>query len=134
MKFNTAISQMMIFTNHCTKEKKFTKKTASIFAQIVAPYAPHAAEEIWKTLGNTDSLSFTAWPEFDETLAKDELITMAIQVMGKTRSTIEVEADISKDDFMAKAKADPKVAKYLEGKTIVKEIYVPGKICNFVAK
>lgn len=62
------------------------------------------------------------------------MITMAIQVMGKTRSTIEVTPDISKDDFLAQAKADPKVAKYLEGKTIVKEIYVPGKICNFVAK
>ncbi len=134
MKFNTAISQMMIFTNHCAKEKKFTKKTASIFAQLVAPYAPHAAEEIWKLLGHSESLSFTTWPQFDEKLAKDETITMAIQIMGKTRATIEVEADISKEDFMAKAKADPRVAKYLEGKTIVKEIYVPGKICNFVAK
>jgi leucyl-tRNA synthetase len=134
MKFNTAISQMMIFTNHCAKEKKFTKQTASIFAQLVAPYAPHAAEEIWKILGHTESLSFTSWPQFDESLAKDEMITMAIQVMGKTRSTIEVEADISKEDFLAKAKSDPKIVKYLEGKTIVKEIYVPGKICNFVAK
>ena len=134
MKFNTAISQMMIFTNHCAKVKTFTKKTATTFAQIVAPYAPHAAEEIWQIAGNTDSLSYSAWPEYNAELAKDDLITMAIQVMGKTRSTIEVPADISKEDFLAQAKADPKVAKYLEGKTIVKEIYVPGKICNFVAK
>ena len=69
---------------------------------------------------------------FDPALAKDDLITMAIQVMGKTRGTIDVPADIAKDEFLAQAKEQ--VAKYLEGKTIVKEIYVPGKICNFVAK
>tara|TARA_Y100000385_G_scaffold280307_1_gene331259 strand:+ start:24 stop:608 length:585 start_codon:yes stop_codon:yes gene_type:complete len=134
MKFNTAISQMMIFTNHCAKEKKFSKETASIFAQIVAPYAPHAAEEIWEVAGHKETLAYAAWPMHDEALAKDDLITMAVQVMGKTRGTISVPADISKEDFLAQAKADPKVAKHLEGKTIVKEIYVPGKICNFVAK
>ena len=132
MKFNTAISQMMIFTNHCTKAKKFKKETAATFAQLVAPYAPHAAEEIWEISGNTESLSYASWPKFDESLAKDDLITMAIQVMGKTRGTIEVPADISKDQFLKLAKEQ--VSKYLEGKTIVKEIYVPGKICNFVAK
>jgi leucyl-tRNA synthetase len=134
MKFNTAISQMMIFTNHCQKVKKFTKETAATFAQIVAPYAPHAAEEIWQLTGHKESLAFASWPVFDEALAKDDLITMAIQVMGKTRSTIEVAADISKEEFLTQAKNDPKVKKHLEGKTIIKEIYVPGKICNFVAK
>jgi leucyl-tRNA synthetase len=132
MKFNTAISQMMIFTNHCTKTKKFTKETASIFAQLVAPYAPHAAEEIWKITGHTESISSASWPVFNAEIATDDMITMAVQVMGKTRGTVEVAADISKEDFLALAKE--KVAKYLEGKTIVKEIYVPGKICNFVAK
>lgn len=134
MKFNTAISQMMIFNNHCSKTKQFSKETAAIFAQLLAPYAPHVGEEIWNLTGNQESLTYADWPKFDESLAKDDLITMAIQVMGKTRSTIDVAADISKEDFLAKAKADPKVAKFLEGKTIVKEIYVPGKICNFVAK
>jgi len=134
MKFNTAISQMMIFTNHCTKVKKFTKETAAIFAQIVAPYAPHAAEEIWQVAGKTESLSYATWPKFDDKMVTEDSITMAVQVMGKTRSTITVPADISKEDFLAAAKADPKVAKHLEGKTIVKEIYVPGKICNFVTK
>ena len=132
MKFNTAISQMMIFTNHCAKVKKIKKETASVFAQLVAPYAPHAAEEIWEVTGNTESLSYATWPAYDEALAKDDLITMAIQVMGKTRGTIDVPADISKDEFLKLAKEQ--VSKYLEGKTIVKEIYVPGKICNFVAK
>lgn len=134
MKFNTAISQMMIFTNHCAKAKSFKKETASLFARIVEPYAPHVAEELWLLTGHDTSISATEWPQFDPSLAKDDMITMAIQVMGKTRATIEVEPDISKDDFLAKAKADPKVAKYLEGKTIVKEIYVPGKIVNLVIK
>lgn len=132
MKFNTAVSAMMIFTNHCTKTKKFTKETASFFAQLVAPYAPHVGEEIWKITGHEKSISSATWPTFNPELAKDDMITMAVQVMGKTRGTVEVAPDISKEDFLALAKE--KVAKHLEGKTIVKEIYIPGKICNFVAK
>lgn len=132
MKFNTAVSQLMIFTNHCSKSKKFSKNTASIFALLLSPLAPHMAEELWKITGHIETLTYQNWPDYDESLAKDDLITMAIQVMGKTRGTIDVPADISKEDFLAQAKT--KVSKYLEGKQIVKEIYVPGKICNFVAK
>jgi leucyl-tRNA synthetase len=132
MKFNTAVSAMMIFTNHCVKEKKFSKETAATFALLLSPYAPHVGEEIWKLTGHNETLAYATWPEFNEALAKDDLITMAVQVMGKTRGTIEVPADISKEDFLIQAKE--KVAKHLEGKTIVKEIYIPGKICNFVAK
>jgi len=134
LKFNTAISQMMIFTNLCVKKKSVSKKTAQSFALILSPYAPHAAEEIWSQAGKSETLAHEAWPSFDEALAKDDLITMAVQVNGKTRATIEVEADISKEDFLAKAKADPKVAKHIEGKNLVKEIYVPGKIANLIAK
>lgn len=134
MKFNTAVSAMMIFTNHCAKEKKFSKETAAIFAQLLNPFAPHATEEIWKIAGKQSEITYTDWPIFNEELAKDDLITMAIQVMGKTRATIDVPADISKEDFLELAKKNEKVAKQLEGKTILKEIYVPGKICNFVAK
>ena len=134
MKFNTAVSALMIFTNHCAKEKKFSKETAAIFSLILSPLAPHAGEEIWTLTGNKESLAYAEWPKYDEELAKDDLITMAVQVMGKTRATIDVPADISKEDFLKLAKAQDKVAKQLEGKTILKEIYVPGKICNFVAK
>jgi leucyl-tRNA synthetase len=134
MKFNTAVSALMIFTNHCSKEKKFSKETAATFAQILSPMAPHAAEEIWQLTEHKESLTYAPWPEFNAELAKDDLITMAVQVMGKTRATIDVPADISKEDFLKLAKQQEKVAKQLEGKTIVKEIYVPGKICNFVAK
>ncbi len=134
MKFNTAVSQMMIFTNHITKMKKVTKETAEKFALILAPFAPHAAEEIWTVCGHTKTLTHETWPSFDEALAKDDMITMAVQINGKTRATIDVAADISKEDFMSLAKQDEKVAKYLATGTLVKEIYVPGKICNLVIK
>lgn len=132
IKFNTAVSQMMIFTNHCAKVKKFSKEVASTFAHLLNPFAPHLGEEIWQIAGNPKDVAHQAWPKFNAELAKDDMITMAIQVMGKTRGTLDVPADISKEDFLAQAKA--KVTKYLEDKTIVKEIYVPGKICNFVVK
>jgi leucyl-tRNA synthetase len=133
MRFNTAISQMMIFTNHVYKTGKITKETGRKFALILSPFAPHLAEELWQHLGAVKSLAYEKWPAFDAHLAKDDTITMAVQVNGKTRGTFDVPADISKDDFFAIVKADEKVAKYLQG-TIVKEIYVPGKICNFVVK
>ncbi len=134
MRFNTGISAMMVMNNEIIKkDRKVSVDTAKTVAKILSPYAPHAAEEMWANLGGTTSVALESWPAFDEALAKDDLITMAIQVNGKTRSTLEVPADISKEDFLAKAKADEKVAKFLDG-TIVKEIYVPGRICNIVVK
>jgi len=134
MRFNTAISALMVLTNHLVKKKKANKETAETFALLLAPFSPHAAEEMWEKLGHKETISYVAWPTFDADLAKDDLITMAVQVNGKTRGTIEVEAGISKEDFLAKAKADEKVAKFLAEGNIVKEIYVPGRICNFVVK
>lgn len=133
MRFNTAISQMMIFTNHVYKTGRVTKETAEKFALVLSPFAPHLAEELWATLGHTKSIAYEKWPQYDANLAKDDLITVAVQVNGKTRGTFDVAADISKENLMAIIKADEKVAKYLQG-TIIKEIYVPGKICNFVVK
>jgi leucyl-tRNA synthetase len=134
MKFNTAISQLMIFTNHIVKQKKISKKTVESFALILAPMAPHVAEELWQLCGHKQSLAYEKWPSFDPALAKDDLITMAIQFNGKTRTTIEVAADISEADFMAVAKNDEKVQKYLAEGNLVKTIYVPNKICNFIVK
>jgi leucyl-tRNA synthetase len=133
MKFNTAISQMMIFVNHVYKTGKVSTKTAELFALVLSPYAPHLAEELWSTLGHKTSIAFESWPQYDVNLAKDDMITVAVQINGKTRGTFEVSPDISKENLFAIIKADEKVAKYLMG-TIVKEIYVPGKICNFVVK
>jgi leucyl-tRNA synthetase len=123
----------MIFVNHVYKTGKVTKETAEKFALVLSPYAPHLAEEIWNSLGHSKTLAYEKWPEFDPKLIIEDTITMAVQVNGKTRGTFEVSKDISKDDFFALVKADEKVAKFLVG-TIVKEIFVPGKICNFVVK
>ena len=134
MRFNTAISQMMIFTNLCSKKKKVTKETAETFTLLLSAYAPHTAEEMWSILGHESSLAYEAFPAFDPELAKEDLVTIAIQVNGKMRGKLEVEKEISKEDFFAKAKAEPGVAKFMEGKNVIKEIFVPGKICNFVVK
>lgn len=133
MRFNTAISQMMIFTNHIYKTGKISRETAEKFALVLSPFAPHLAEELWNFLGHSKTIAYEKWPEFNAELAKDDLITIAVQVNGKTRGTFEVAADISKEDLFAMVKGDEKISKYLAG-TIVKEIYVPGKICNFVVK
>lgn len=133
-RFNTAISQMMIFTNLCIKKKTITKQTGRTFALILSPYAPHVSEEIWNILDGKNSLAFETWPKFDPTLAKDDLITIAIQVNGKTRGKIEVPEDISKEDFLNKAKSEQNINKYLQGKTLIKEIYIPKRICNFVIR
>jgi leucyl-tRNA synthetase len=134
LKFNTAISQMMVFTNTATKVGKVSRKTAKLFAQILNPFAPHLAEEIWFQAGAKTELMTEAWPSFDEKLAQDDTLTMAVQVNGKTRATLEVSPSISKEEFLAKAKADPHIQKWLATGELVKEIYVPGKICNFVVK
>ncbi|EQC49771.1 leucine--tRNA ligase [Bacteriovorax sp. DB6_IX] len=133
MRFNTAISALMVMNNEVIKKGSVSVETAKTFALLLSPMAPHAAEEIWANLGGDKTLAYEAWPKFDEALAKDDLITMAIQVNGKTRATIDVPADIAKEDFLAQAKADERVSKFLTG-TIVKEIYVPGRICNIVVK
>ncbi|OIQ19198.1 MAG: leucine--tRNA ligase [Bacteriovorax sp. MedPE-SWde] len=133
MRFNTAISALMVMNNEVIKKGNVSVETAKSFALLLSPMAPHAAEEIWANLGEKETLAYAQWPKFDAALAKDDLITMAVQVNGKTRTTIEVPADISKEDFLAQAKADEKVSKFLTG-NIVKEIYVPGRICNIVVK
>ena len=133
MRFNTAISTLMIFTNHCYKVGNVTKETAQIFTLLLAPMAPHLCEEFWEILGHNKTLTYEAWPHFDETLAKDEMITIAVQVNGKLRATLEVVPEITQEEILTMAKADENVARNLMG-TLVKEIYVPGKIVNFVVK
>ncbi len=133
LRFNTAISQLMIFVNHCYKIGQVTKSTAETFALLLAPMAPHMGEELWSLLGHSKTLTYEPWPQFDDALAKDDTITIAIQVNGKLRATLEVEPTISQVEILALAKADENVTKHLAG-TILKEIYVPGKIVNFVVK
>jgi leucyl-tRNA synthetase len=133
MRFNTAISALMVFVNHCYKVNVVTIETAKIFALLVSPMAPHLGEELWEIHGGKKTLAYESWPLFDEALAKDDLITVAVQVNGKLRGTLEVEPEIDGPTIITMAKENESVAKHLAG-TIVKEIYVPGKIVNFVVK
>ncbi|MFZ4714742.1 MAG: leucine--tRNA ligase [Bacteriovoracaceae bacterium] len=132
-KFNTAISQMMIFNNHIHKVGKVTKETVKAFALIVSPYAPHVAEDLWQVLGNQESIAYVSWPKFDENLAKDDQIEMAVQINGKMRGTIVVTPDVTKDQVMAIVKNEERFTKFITGE-IVKEIFVPGKIMNLIVK
>ena len=115
-----------------TLHRKLLKQ--KIFVSLLCPFAPHICEEIWESLGNKKMLSVSAWPVHDEAKAKDSVVEIAVQVCGKLKSTSTIPVDISKEDAFALAKADEKVAAALEGKQIVKEIYIPGKIVNIVAK
>jgi len=134
MKFNTAIAAMMTLLNEIYEEGCLTKDELEIFVSLLCPFAPHICEEIWESLGNKKMLSISAWPVYDEAKAKDSVVEIAVQVCGKLKSTIKIPVDITKEDAFAAAKADEKVAAAIEGKQIVKEIYIPGKIVNIVAK
>jgi len=133
MRFNTAISALMIFVNHCYKVKSVSVDTAKIYAQLISPLAPHLGEELWQMHGENQSLAYSTWPSFNEEWARDDLITVAIQVNGKLRGTLNIDAEIDSEQVIQMAKNEEGVTKYLQG-TIVKEIYVPKKIVNFVVK
>lgn len=132
LRFNTAISQMMVFINHFTKEERRPRPCLRPFVQLLNPFAPHMAEELWERLGETTPLSYEPWPDYDPKLAKDDVITIAVQVMGKTRGTIEIEPGAGQEVAEKLAKALPSVANQLSGKTIRKVIYVQDKILNFI--
>ena len=131
--FNTAISALMEFINFVSKDG-IDKETAKILVQLIAPMAPHLAEECWELLGGEYSVFDSGWPKFDPALAKDSVITYGIQVNGKLRGTIDAPADAGKDEVLAGAKALPNVSKYLEEGEVVKEIFVQGKIVGFVVR
>ncbi len=134
-KFNTAISQMMIFVNEAQKLDALPEKAMRKFIRILAPFAPHLAEEIWSEIfQEKETISFAPWPSFDDSLTQDDEIQLVLQVNGKLRATISVPADIQKDEAIMQAKENEKVQKFTEGKTLIKEIFVPGKIVNLVVK
>ena len=138
MKFNTAIAALMALTNDFYKAGAVTKEDVLIFIKLLSPFAPHLTEEMWEELGmNPDGKTFctlSAWPQYDESKTVDSTIRMGVQVNGKLRGTIEIPADASREEALTAAKQDENVAKYLAMGNLVKEIYVPGKILNFVVK
>ena len=132
--FNTAISQMMIFMNAATKEGKCPRNYAEGFIKMFSCICPHAGEEIWSILGHGGTIAFEKWPEFDEEAVKEDTVEIGVQINGKVKGKVEITVDEDSQTVIAKAKEIPAVAKAIEGKNIVKEIYVPGRIVNIVAK
>ncbi len=134
MKFNTGIAAMMALINKIYDVGHLTVDELKTFAALLCPYAPHICEEIWEQCGEKTLLAESAWPSYDEAKTVDSTIEIAVQICGKLRSTITIAKDATKEEAIAAAKADEKIVAMLEGKNIVKEIYVPGKIVNIVAK
>ncbi|HMN68117.1 MAG TPA: leucine--tRNA ligase [Bdellovibrionales bacterium] len=134
MSFNTAISAMMILVNEMYGQNVRSRPAMLALAQLLAPLAPHLAEELWSRLGGQGLVSVAAWPSFDPALVTDDVITMGVQVNGKTRGTCELAPDASEEDAMNAARALNAVKNALDGKTVAKIIYKPGKILNIIVK
>lgn len=138
--FNTAISALMIFVNECTSFKQKNKEmplridNLKLFVKIISPFAPFLAEELWSKLGEKDSVFKSTWPIFSTELAKDKQINLAVQVNGKLRATIETQADVSEEEAFDISLKNEKVKAYIEGKEIVKKIFVKGRLVNLVIK
>ena len=134
MKFNTAIACLMTLINEIYAVGKISKDDLVIFIKLLCPFAPHLCEEIWETIGGEGLLSLSQWPEYEESKTVEDSIEIGVQVNGKVRGTIVIPNGCAKEEALELAKTDERVASFLEGKTLVKEIYVPNKIVNFVAK
>jgi leucyl-tRNA synthetase len=131
-RFNTAISQMMIFVNHVSRLETRPKKMIETFVLALAPFAPHIAEELWQKLGHKNTLAYENWPKFDENLAREKEIELAVQVLGKIKEKITVSADANEEEIKQKALACEKVAAAIEGKQIKKVIVIKSRLVNIV--
>jgi leucyl-tRNA synthetase len=141
LRFNTMIAALMEFTNYLTKLKEAGtvndsdwRESTAILLKLLAPTAPHLAEELWQRTGHEYSIHNQSWPQWDEEMARDEEITLVVQVNGKLRDRITVPASISEDEAKQLALERERVKAYLEGKEIVKTIYVPGRLVNVVVR
>ena len=134
MKFNTAIAAMMSLVNDIYDVGTLTRDELGIFVHLLCPFAPHISEEIWESLGGKGLLSLDKWPEYDEAKTVDSTVSVAVQICGKTKEIIEIAKGASEEEATAAAMASGKIASMLEGKQIVKKIFVRDRILNFVAK
>jgi leucyl-tRNA synthetase len=134
LRFNVAISQMMILANQLQKVESFSLETIKTLLQLLAPLAPHLSEELWQKLGGTDSIVYQPWPIARKELLVSDQITIVFQVNGKLRGEAKFAKDASKDEIISTAKEHEKVQAFTNGKEIVKEIYVPGKLVNLAVK
>ena len=134
LKCNTAIAALMTLYNNITATGSITKAELKTFIILFNPFAPHVTEEMWERMNFGGKVTDQKWPEFDEAKCEDDTVEIVLQIMGKVRSRMSVGVDMPKDEIIALAKQDEKIAAAIEGKTIVKEIFVPGKLVNFVVK
>jgi len=135
MRFNTAVSQMMILVNALDKESEISKEVFERFVLILAPFAPHMAEEMWQALGNKNSLASFAWPDYDKNLAQDDKVIIGIQVNGKVRDDIELDFDTEpSESLQAEILAREKVVRNIKDKEVVKFIHIRNKIISIVVK
>ena len=132
MRFNTAISALMILANEMDKSKKMPREDFEILLRLLAPFAPHITEELWQKLGNKKSIHLAPWPKYDVTKIQEATIRIVIQVNGKTRGTLEISRSLSQTEIEKQAAALPEIAKWLVGKSIKKIIFVPSRLLNFV--
>ena len=134
LSYNTAISQLMIFVNDLAKRPKRSRQAVETLVLLLSPMAPHICEELWQRLGHADTLAYEKWPECDEASLAQDSVTIVVQINGKPRAKLELPAGLDKDALLAAVKANPDVAKHTDGKTIVKEIAVPGRLVNLVVR
>ncbi|MFO7652841.1 MAG: leucine--tRNA ligase [Candidatus Krumholzibacteriia bacterium] len=134
LRFNTAISQMMVFVNEMLRREERSRRVLEPFVLLLAPYAPHLAEELWAKLGHAGSLAHEPWPEADPRHLVADMITVVVQVNGKVRDRLELPAGVTEDAARAEALASDKVQPWLEGKQLVKAVYVPGKLVSLVVR
>ena len=132
MKFNTAISALMVLVNAMEKQAELSNNDYQALIILLSPFAPHLAEELWQEMGNKKSVLLEKWPEYDRTLIKEEKINLIIQINGQVRDKVQVEAGLSEEQAKAQALELEKIKKWLENKQIKKVIFVQNKLINFV--
>ncbi len=134
MKFNTAIASMMALLNDICDNGRISEEYLATYLKLLCPFAPHLCEEMWESMGREGFISLAEWPEYDEAKTVDQTVEIGVQVNGKLRGAVAIPTGCDKETAFATAKGNEKVAPFLEGKTLVKEIYVPNKIVNFVVR
>ncbi|MGV0390790.1 leucine--tRNA ligase [Corynebacterium phoceense] len=136
LRLNTVVAKLIEYVNYLTKTYKASAPRAAVepIAQLVSPIAPHIAEELWKRFGHDGTITYVDFPTFDEKYLVDDEVEVPVQINGKVKARITVAADAAQDDVVATALADSKIASLVEGKNIVKQIYVPGRMVNLVVK
>ncbi len=133
LRFNTAISKMMVLTNVLTKSEEYPREVLEGLVVILAPFAPHIGEELWQRLGHSESVARQSWPAYDESYCQDDETTIVVQVNGKKRGELQIAKDSDKADVLAKAKTLDRIEHFMQG-TLIKEIYVPNRLVNFVVR